>query len=358
MTQPPYLSSAPQWQPRPQPEPGTQHVAGVPVEQTAPRPGQDSHQWLPQPAGPEPLRLPASPSPYQQLWRTTWLRWWQPLLAIVLGIVLWLVATVVAVLAAYFIEIAVSGKSFVDLAEASAGGTGFVMTPGLFLANNVSLALLLPIVVLAQLIFFRLKPGWILSVTGKVRKGWVAACLAIVVPVWIVLTVVELLIHGIPDLAWSSQSLVLIVGILITTPLQAAGEEFMFRGLMFRGVGSYFASPKAAFWVGALVSTVAFAAAHFAKDLWLNLFYLAFGLVACWVTWKTGSLIAGIVIHVVNNLIAEWLFPFTDISNLFDRSAGVGDWTILIHMLALVVAGFLIVRAAKRRELETLTPAS
>ncbi len=358
MTQPPFLSSAPQWQPRPQSDPGTQTGAVNPAGQAAPGPGQGSHQWLPEAQAPAPLRLPASPSPYQQVWRTPWLRWWQPLLAIVLGTVLWIVLTVIVLIIVFIIEWAVAGKSFFELSDAGTGVGELVLTPGMFLGNNVGLAALWPIAVLMQLLFFRLKPGWLVSVTGKVRRDWAMACLTIVVPVWIVLTLVDLVIHKIPDLSWSNQSLLLIVGILITTPFQAAGEEFMFRGLVFRGVGSYFANPKVAFWVGSAVSSVFFAAMHGAADIWLNVFYLVFGLVACWVTWKTGSLIAGIVIHVVNNLVAEWALPFTDISNLFDRSAGVADWTILIHALALVIAGFLIVRAAKRRDLETLTPAS
>ncbi len=304
MNQPPDPNSTPLWQPNQQPGPSGQSDTGSHPGPTAPpKPNSQSsaqvpRQWPPLPVYAEPLRLPASPSPYQQLWRTPWLKLWQPFSAIVLGLVLWFVATVIGYGNAFLDGYVTGNEFFVKLSPDGTGHYVMLMTPGLFLTIKVILALLLPITVLIQLMFFGLKPGWLISVTGKVRKGGAAMSLAIVVPIWIVLALVDSAIHKIPDLSWNDQSQLLIVGILITTPWQAAGEEFMFRGLIFRGIGSYFDTPKGSFWAGAAISSVSFAAMH----------------------------------------------------------AGAADWTMLIHVLALVIAGFLIVRAAKWRNMETLTP--
>ena len=42
--------------------------------------------------------------------------------------------------------------------------------------------------------------------------------------------------------------------VVLTTPFQAAGEEYGARGLITRGAGSWFASPRAALLVGTLLS--------------------------------------------------------------------------------------------------------
>ncbi len=306
------------------------------------------------------MRLPAKPSPYQQVWRTPWFKWWQPIMASVLGTVFWYVLLVIIVAVAAAIELAVSGHTFINTLGSGVGSSGSSTTPGLFLANNVALAVILPIAVVLQRWFFGLRSGWLLSVTGKVRRGWIPICIAIVVPIWIVSYAAELVFSGASELeglAWSEQSLVLIIGILLTTPLQAAAEEYLCRGFIFRAVGSYFNNPKVAFWAGTVVSTAVFTYMHDAEDAWLNLSYIAFGVILCWVTWKTGSLIPGIVIHIVNNLIAEATMPFSDISGLFERSSGAGDWTVLIQVAALLIAGALIIWVAGRCGLETETPA-
>ena len=58
------------------------------------------------------------------------------------------------------------------------------------------------------------------------------------------------------------------MGILLT-PLQSAGEEYLFRGWIMQNVGSYFARPLVGLVVSLTVSTALFAAAHLSPDPWV-----------------------------------------------------------------------------------------
>ena len=69
-----------------------------------------------------------------------------------------------------------------------------------------------------------------------------------------------------------------------------------------------------------------------------------------WVTWRTGGLEA-IAIHVANNVVAEVLLPWSDISGMMDRSAGVGDATILIHVAVITAIGVALTVIGRRRGL-------
>ena len=99
------------------------------------------------------------------------------------------------------------------------------------------------------------------------------------------------------------------------------------------------------------MSTATFVLLHASDDAWLNLSYVGFGLVGCWLVWRTGGLEAAIAMHVVNNLTSEMVMPFIDFSGLFDRSAGTGDASVLIQLALMAGAAALITWLAKRRGL-------
>ncbi len=97
--------------------------------------------------------------------------------------------------------------------------------------------------------------------------------------------------------------MLLLILVVVLTPLQSAGEEYLFRGWIIQNVGSYFARPVVGLIVSLTVSTVAFSAAHLSPDPWvlgtLGCLAVASGVAA----WRTGGLEAGIVMHAVNNLL-------------------------------------------------------
>ncbi len=85
-------------------------------------------------------------------------------------------------------------------------------------------------------------------------------------------------------------------------PLQAAGEEYFFRGWIMQNVGSWFRNPMVGLVVGLTVSVVSFSWAHGSPDVWVLGSLAVFALTAGIATWRTGGLEAGIVIHAVNNI--------------------------------------------------------
>lgn len=275
-----------------------------------------------------------------------------------------MVALVVALVSAFLISMVMVGASVAfDVATGRREMTdptqfdATAITAALFLANNLSLASLIPISFGVGWYFFRQRPGWLSSVAGAMRWGWLGRCALIITPLWLVNFAAQLLWGqqdgSLPDLAVNSDTWLLVVGILLTTPLQAAGEEYGFRGALNRIAASFFANQHAGLVVGAVVSSSVFMVAHAAADPWLNLNYFVFGMVACFLTWRTGGLEAAIAMHVINNLVGEAILPFSDVSLVFDREAGAAGPAILIDLAVMVLAAYLLTQQASRRGLAT-----
>lgn len=232
----------------------------------------------------------------------------------------------------------------------------FEMTPIMFLATNLSLAALVPTAMLIGRIIFGQKGGFVSSVIGKLRWGWLGVCVAIMIPVWALMILVSWLVNPaqFDGLHANNETILFICIILLTTPLQCAGEEYGFRGLINRSVSSFVRPDKKIFGVptgmllGTLVSSLMFMAAHAATDIWLNLFYFMFGVVSCIMAWRTGGLEASIAMHAVNNLVAMTTLPFGDTEGLLDRSSGVADASALIQIAAPIVGMLLVLFVAKK----------
>lgn len=87
----------------------------------------------------------------------------------------------------------------------------------------------------------------------------------------------------------------MIVAVLLV-PFQAAGEEYVFRGLPLQVLGRWLRSPV---W-GALISVPVFVVGHDYGPPGL-VAVVAFALAATWIVWRTGGLEVVIAWHVVTN---------------------------------------------------------
>jgi uncharacterized protein len=88
------------------------------------------------------------------------------------------------------------------------------------------------------------------------------------------------------------------------TPLAAAGEEYGFRGLMFRVVGSWTGGARSGALLGIGVTTNLFALLHGTLDPYiLGSYVVLFGAMGI-VTWRTGGLEVAVVLHAVYNVSA------------------------------------------------------
>lgn len=329
-------------------QPGYPVQAGYPAQPGYPPPGYYPVAPVP-PAGyyppvvpQKPSALPVEPRAFHEFYRAPRFRWWKPLAAIGLLSVVWITISLLLVGGAMAYDVS-TGRlgSILDAVN--------TMTPLIFTANNVSLGLFIPVAVLTSWLVYGQRPRWLSSIAGRFRWGLAVQFAAIaVVPL-----VISLLIDGIGELTWNSDSVFLIVAIIVTTPFQAAGEEYMARGLLARSVGSWFRVRWLGFVVATVVSSLVFMSLHVASDPWLNAFYFSFGVIACIVTWRTGGLEAAIALHVVNNLIGEMTIPFGGLEHMMDRQAGVAGPEILVQVGMTVLVGAAMCWWAGRRKLST-----
>jgi membrane protease YdiL (CAAX protease family) len=141
------------------------------------------------------------------------------------------------------------------------------------------------------------------------------------------------------------------VVVLVTTPLQAAGEEYLFRGYLLQAFGSFFGNR----WVAIVATATLFALAHGAQNPPLFFDRFAFGLIAGWLVTRTGGLEAGIALHVLNNFLAFGLaLAFGDLSSTLTVSS-VSWWNIVLTVTQSGVYTILVVLAARRMGLSTRT---
>ncbi len=220
----------------------------------------------------------------------------------------------------------------------------------------------------------RSHPRWLPSVQPGFRWRFaaVAALAALVVlgGIWAVSSL------GRPWV-WNPESQLgwYLVAIVVTAPLQAAGEEFIFRGYLMQSIALSAVDPRrssaggadsgtpsgrlaAQFpnWVGIIGSAVIFALLHPAQDLPAFLYPLGFGVLAGWLAMKTGGLEAGIAAHVVNNIIT---FGYAAVSGTMVQTftqRALGWVELVIALASFGIFAAVAVWLARRMHLATRTP--
>lgn len=236
--------------------------------------------------------------------------------------------------------------------------------PGPFIiaANLLNLALLTPISMAIHHLFYGVDFRTLHSVKGKLRSSFLVRAFAWFVPLWLLWLCVSTLAAGFgdPSLTWSAPQIVLAFGlIVIATPLQSAGEEYGFRGLIMRVAASWGRGPKSSLVLGITVSSVLFASMHLTLDPWLNVFYLAFGLALAIITWRTGGLETAIVMHAANNVLI-FLLGLAQQQNpgaAMAPGATTGDPSVLIPAALLAIAATVVwVRTRGRVPTGAMTP--
>ena len=186
-----------------------------------------------------------------------------------------------------------------DLQTFGTAAASFELPIGM-LATNLGLALLIPISVGLVVFVHRFRPRWLHSVQPGFRWRFMLACLllglVILGGIWVVSRIGQPWVFA-PEL----QALWYLLIIVLTSPLQAAAEEYFFRGYLIQALHTTaFSSPL----FGVVGSAAVFALFHGTQNLPLFLYRFAFGVLAGVLVVKTGGLEAGIAAHVVNNVVA------------------------------------------------------
>lgn len=316
-------------------------VPGYPQPQwgypPAPYPPAPAYYGVPQPTGPapKPPALPTTPREYHEFFRAARYRWWKSLLALAMFVATWLVGNLVLTGTALGVDIA-TGRTKIPTLQPGTSTEQLmndIMTPLMFTANNLSLALAIPLAGLTGWAVFGQRPKWISSITGGFRWGLFARFSMVAVPIFLLGLGVDILLGGMPTFTWNNDSLFLIFAIILTTPFQAAGEEYGVRGLIARSVGSWFGSRRLGLVVAAVASSALFMVLHAADNVWLNIYYFTVGLTCSVLIWRTGGLEAAVALHVWNNLISEVTIPFGGLQGMFDRGANAVGPEILFQLV-------------------------
>ncbi|MGK5692831.1 CPBP family glutamic-type intramembrane protease [Streptomyces sp. URMC 128] len=279
-------------------------------------------------------------------------RWWRPLLGTLLFLGVYAVLNIVLFVLSYVIGAAAGLRELPD------GGLDFgpLVDTALALA---AIAVALPLILLTVWWPGRRRPGTLSSVDGRLRWRWLAWRLLAAVPPVAVLALTAALL---PDDGTDSGELGAWVGwrsflgalavLAVLVPVQAAAEEYVFRGWLTQAVGAFVRSP----WFAVLPQAVLFAAAHGWGTSWGFLSLLFFGLVAGWLTIRTGGLEAGIALHVLNNLLAFGVAAAVVDGLSSDETAADSPWQLaLADMATTLLYAALVLWLARRHQPQSLS---
>ncbi|MGY1630541.1 lysostaphin resistance A-like protein [Geodermatophilus sp. SYSU D01186] len=338
--------------------PATGAWAGPVAWPLGPVPLQPGPHSVPPPGLPPGLRFEPPPGtpphdvpvPYLRAMRSRDWRWWRPLLGLLLITVVYTVAATVVVLAAY-----VTG-AFPDLQLLD------LVDPGVLLITNLSLIVAIPIVWLAWVAAHGMRPGWSSSVLARLRwrllLPWTLLTLPTLGAGILVTLLLGFLLEGGEVTGPSSSYVWLVLVVVLTTPLQSAAEEYVFRGYLSQAIAGWIRSPRAGAVVAGVVTAALFSAAHAPPDVWSFLDRFAFGLAASAVVWLTGGLEAAIVLHAVNNVLVFLLAGGLGEGVTTDAvPAGTGVLVVAVDVLAMAAYVALVARARRRLQPETVTDA-
>lgn len=218
--------------------------------------------------------------------------------------------------------------------------------------SHLGLATLIPITFGLLLVVHRVRPSYASSVAGKLRWRyfWPSLGIGFVVLVGMVVLQNATASNGAvwrpqPDFWW------FVLAVLLTSPLQAAAEEYFFRGYLMQALGSLVRTP----WFGIVASAALFALFHGTQqNVPLIVDRFAFGVLAGYLVWRTGGLEAGIAVHVANNVSAFVLAGLTS-SMAEVKATTVVDWPAVGWDLGrFVVFAVLALLLARRMKLQTV----
>jgi membrane protease YdiL (CAAX protease family) len=143
------------------------------------------------------------------------------------------------------------------------------------------------------------------SVLFRLRWRWLAVSFIPAAVVWIVTFAAQLgigIAAGEQLLPFSTDVPTYLLSVLIVVllvPIQAATEEYLYRGVLLQSVGAWVRFAP----VTIVVSAVLFGLSH-AYDVWGILSIVAMGIGFAYAAIRTGGLEAGIALHTVNNIAA------------------------------------------------------
>jgi membrane protease YdiL (CAAX protease family) len=251
--------------------------------------------------------------PYHRLYRAQpTYRWWRPFLAVVLTAVFFLGVSILLAVPLFIVLFATNAIDFLG-PDATDELTTLISPdmarPWTLLFGLGSVILVLPFVPLALRIA-GIRPAGVRvnilhSVLFGLRWRWLLVAFLPAAVVWFATFAGQIgigLALGEQLLPFSTDVptyLLSVLIVLLLVPVQAATEEYLYRGVLLQSVGAWVRWAP----VTIIVSAVLFGVSH-AYDGWGILTVMVMGVGFAVVTIRTGGLEAGIAMHTVNNVAA------------------------------------------------------
>jgi membrane protease YdiL (CAAX protease family) len=251
--------------------------------------------------------------PYHRLYRAQpTYRWWRPFIAVVLTAVFFLGVSILLAVPLFIVLFATNAIDFLG-PDATDELTTLISPdmarPWTLLFGLGSVILVLPFVPLALRIA-GIRPAGVRvnilhSVLFGLRWRWLLVAFLPAAVVWIATFAGQIgigLALGEQLLPFSTDVptyLLSVLIVLLLVPVQAATEEYLYRGVLLQSVGAWVRWAP----VTIIVSAVLFGVSH-AYDGWGILTVMVMGVGFAVVTIRTGGLEAGIAMHTVNNVAA------------------------------------------------------
>lgn len=221
--------------------------------------------------------------------------WWKPLVLL-------------AVLPVVLIGSQVLAWSVVSVVEGSDDAFSTEFTPLKSLAANLAIGATGVVAVLLLVWMTRVPWQVLLSPLRRFdrrRLGYYSACATVLVAVGLgTVAVVGPEATGWTGFGITDTTLALLAVTLLTIPIQATGEELMYRGVLFPATASWLRAVRPALAIGLVVSSLVFAALHGSADPWLAGYIALIALSTGLMSIISGGLEAPIAFHVVNNVLA------------------------------------------------------
>ncbi|MEZ5202682.1 MAG: type II CAAX endopeptidase family protein [Micropruina glycogenica] len=174
------------------------------------------------------------------------------------------------------------GGEYIDWLRANAAFDN----PWGMLSAHLALATLIPLSLALVLFVHRRRPGFLASVRPWFRWRYMGISMGLALVVFNVFLFVQHLGQPFPALQPQQNFWAFLVVILLTSPLQAAAEEFFFRGYLLQAFHTL--APRSP-WFGVVCSAALFALFHGTQNIPLFLDRFAFGVLVGVLVVKTGA---------------------------------------------------------------------
>jgi uncharacterized protein len=299
----------------------------------------------------------AEPQPYHLMLRTRSYAWWRPVTGLFVAALWFVIGTGLVYLAVAAVFALFQSGSFAHDFQRGSDLTQSI-GPERLLALNLGMAAMILGTWFIYRFVHHLRPRWLTSVVPRMRWDFFFACLGLAIIAVIAQIVVGAFVPGSDGGGsqthlnhFTTSTIISAVVVLLTTPLQAAGEEYLFRGYLLTAFGALFGNK----WVAIIGSGTIFALAHGLQNPPLFMDRLTFGLIAGWLVTRTGGLEAGIALHILNNFLALGIaIAYGDLTSSLHVSQ-VSWWYIFITLTQSVVYTSLVVLVARKMRLQTRT---